>query len=204
MAPIRRARMAPPLRPSAPANLPQHAPDKRPRGRHQGAGPAYLRHGRRDEVGLHELDLDVGGRQFGAEGGRPLLEEGFAPAVGCQEGRGEETAEGAHGDYQPALPLHHTGSHKLRHSQRGRAIDCNDGVHFRLLCLGEGYRYGMAGSNIVDQDGNFQAVGECLELGIIVVVVGRKVHCQDFGGGVVFGPDLGCQRIELAGGAGHE
>ena len=130
MTPVRRARIRPSLRPSRPANFTQYALNKGPRVRHHGTGSAYFGHGGRDEVGLDELDLDVVGCQFGAEGGGPLLQEGLAAAVCGEEGRREETAEGAHGEYQPALSLHHARGHKLRHSQCGHAIDGDDGVHF--------------------------------------------------------------------------
>ena len=73
-----------------------------------------------------------------------------------------------------------------------------------MFRLGEGYWYGVAGTNIVDQDSNIQAINKCLEFGVIVVAVGSKVHGQDFGGGIVFGLDLCCQSFEFAGGAGHE
>ena len=153
---------------------------------------------------MHKLDLDVIGCQFGAKGGRPLLQEGFAAAVCCKEGRGEQTAERAHGDYQPALPLHHTGSHKLGNSQCCHAVDSDDRVHFRLLRLGEGYWYRVAGTNVVDQDSNVQAIDKCFELSVVVILVGSKVHGHGFGGGIVFGLDLCCQSIELTGGTGYE
>lgn len=185
MTPVWGTRIRPSLRPSSPANLTQDALDKGPRVWHHGAGLAYLRHGGGDQVGLHEFDLDVVGCQFGAKGGRPLLQEGLATAVCCKEGRREQTAKGAHRDDQPALPLHHARSHKLRHSQCSDAIDGDDGVDFRLLRLGEGYWYRVAGSHVVDQDSNVQAIGKCLELGVIVVVVGCKIHSQGLGGGIV-------------------
>lgn len=47
-------------------------------------------------MGLDDLNGDALGRQFGAEGCSPVLEESLGTAVGCEEGRWEDAAKGCH------------------------------------------------------------------------------------------------------------
>ena len=150
MAPKRRARIRPPLRPAGPPNLPQHRLNKLPRRRHKHARPLDLGHGGRDEVALDELDRDAAGRELGAEGGAPLLQEGFAAGVGCEEGGGEEAAEGAHGEDEAAVALGHAGGDELGYAEGGGAVDGDDVAHFLLGCQGKGHGDIVALADVVD------------------------------------------------------
>lgn len=109
MAPVRRARVCKALSTSAATHATECTADKRTRRGYEQAGSANLGHGRSDKVALHERDIDTVGGHFGGERTRPVLEKGLAAAVGGEEGRGQQTGKGAHGEDEAATTLAHAG-----------------------------------------------------------------------------------------------
>jgi len=150
MAPKRRARVRPPLRPARAPNLPQHSLDKLLRRRHKHARAFDLGHGRRDQVALHQLDRDALGRQLAAERRAPLLQEGFAAGVCCEQWGREKAAEGAHGEDEATAALGHAGGYKLGYAQGGGAVDGDDVADFVLGGQGEGDGDVVAFADVVD------------------------------------------------------
>ncbi len=62
----------------------------------------------------------------------------------------------------------------------------------------------MAHSNIVDQDGNIQSIDQCLQFGIILVIVGAKIHGKRLRLSIIFRLDLSSQGIKFGRSAGDE
>jgi len=84
--PIRAARVRVADASAAAADLGQGRPHKVLLRRDLPVWPADLRHGRRDEVGVDEMHRYPAGGEFRGKRVRPLLQEGFAARVGCQQG----------------------------------------------------------------------------------------------------------------------
>lgn len=207
MAPERRTRKRHPLRPTTPPNHPQHRPHEIPRIGDERARSADLRHGRRDEIALHELDLDAVGLQLRPQRRRPLLQERFAAGVGGQQRRGQHAAEGTHRQHQPASPLHHSRRDELRDAQRADAVDGDDVPHLALGRLREGNRDVMALPDVVDQHRHVQALHQRPQPGVVVVVVGGEVHGEEPGlhrGAGIFGLDLLGEGLQFRVRAGDE
>jgi len=101
-------------------------------------------------VALRQFHCDAVGREFGTQCCGPLLEEGFAAAVGGEEGAGDEAAGGTHGQDESAFSLDHAGSDGLGYAEGGGAVYCYDGCHLIERRVHEWYGYCMADSDIVD------------------------------------------------------
>lgn len=119
-----------------------------------------LAHGRGDEVGLHELDTDVGRCEFGGEGRGPLLEEGFAAAVGCEKGSGHDSAKGCHGEDEASFSLHHARGDELCDAESPGTVDSDDVFDFFGRSLGEGDGNVVALTDVVDEDGDVEGRNE--------------------------------------------
>lgn len=206
MTPIRCARKSHVLRTSTPSQLAQHSCDKLPRIRHQSGALADLRHGRGNEVRLDALYVHAVGLQFGAQSGRPLLEEGFAAGVGGKEGCGKEATEGRHGKDKAALAGDHARCNDLCDPQRSHAIYHDNIVHFLGRCFDKRNRNAMTQSHIINQDGDVEAVDELAQAGVVGILVLREIHCERFGGdfGAMLGGDFGCEGVKFGLGARNE
>lgn len=163
MRPPRRARKRPALRPSRSPHRNHRSLHELSRSGDQCTRASDLAHVTRDEVRLHELDRHAVGREFRPQCRGPLLQEGFAAAVGGQQGRGYQPAKGAHCEDQAALSLHHPLGYDAGDFQRRAAVDFDDAVNFLDWRLQKGDRDAVAQSHVVDQDGDVHA-------GTVVVV----------------------------------
>lgn len=172
--------------------------------RDERGGLADLGHGGGDEVGEDELGLDVVGGELGAERGGPLLEEGFGAGVGCEEGGGEETAEGAHGEDEAALALHHAGNDEGGDAEGAVAVDVDDVLHFGELGFGEGGGNVVGLADVVDEDGDVEAGDFGGKGGVVGLGVFGKVHGEGAGLDLVFLGDFGREGGQFAGGTGDE
>ena len=63
----------------------------------------------------------------------------------------------------------------------------------------EGNGDAVAQADVVDQDGDVQAVDQLGQLGVVCILVLRKVHGQDLDGGLgaILGGDVGSEGVEL-------
>lgn len=149
---------------------------------------------RLDALDVHAVWLELGAKSSG-----PLLQEGLAAGVGGQERGREEATERCHGENQTALALLHAGGNELRDPERSHAVDYNDVVHLLFGSLVERHGNVVAETDVVHQDGDVEPVDELRELGVVGVLVLRKVHCQclDRGLGSILGGDVGGEGIEL-------
>lgn len=139
-------------------------------------GTTNLRHGGRDEVADHKLNVDAAGSEFASQSRRPVLQERLATGVGGQERTWEETGKGAHGEDQSALALNHTGHDELSDAQSTEAVDSDNIFHFRLGSRGEGYGNAMAQSDIVDQNRDIHIFDQGPKIDVVLILVHRKVH----------------------------
>jgi hypothetical protein len=181
MAPIRRARERHVLRSTTASNLAQRSLHKLTWVRDQHRRLADLGHGRSDKVRLYALHADAVRFEFGAEGGRPLLEEGLAARVGREERSREEAAERRHGKHKAPLARHHTRRNLLGNPQRRHAINHDDIPHLRLWRLHKRHRNAVAESDVVDQDADVQSVDEFPQCGVVAVLVLAEIHRERLG-----------------------
>ncbi|OSS47668.1 hypothetical protein B5807_07317 [Epicoccum nigrum] len=199
MAPVRRAGERNVLRTARAADLAQYRLDELFGVGDQCGRLANLGHGRSNQVRLHALDVHTVGLQLRAESSGPLLQEGLAARVGCQKRGGEETTEGGHGEDETALALLHAGGDELGHPEGGHAVDDDDVVHLLLRSLVEGHGDVVAQADVVDQDGDVQTIDQLGQLGVVCILVLRKVHGQDLDGGLgaILGGNVGSEGVEL-------
>lgn len=176
MAPVRRAGECNVLRTARAADLAQHRLDELLGVGDQRGRLADLGHGCGDQMGLHALDVHAVGLQLGAESSAPLLQEGLAAGVGRQQRSGEEATEGGHGEDETALALLHAGGDELGDSEGGHAVDDDDVVHLLLGGLVEGHGDVVAQADVVDQDGDVQTIDQLGQLGVVCILILRKVH----------------------------
>ena len=207
MAPKRRARKRHALRAPAPPDLAQHRPHEIPRIGNQRARSSDLRHGRRDEVALHELHLHAVRLHLRPQRRRPLLQERFAAGIrGQQRGR-QQAAEGAHRQYEAAPSLHHARRDEGRDAKRADAVDRDDVLHLALCRLREGDGHVVAFAHVVDQHGDIQSLDEGPQSRVVGVVVGGEVHGQQLGphrGAGVFRLDLLGEALQFRRRPRHE
>lgn len=204
MGPVRCAGSSDTLRTTAAADLAQSCADELLRVGNKHGCLANLAHGASDEVRLHKLDLDALGLELRAECGRPLLQECFAAAVRSEVGRGQDTAERCHCEDQTALALNHAWSDDLSDTKSAHAVDCDDVAHLLLRSLVEWNGDAMAQADIVDQDGDIKLRNQALDVVIVLVQVGRKVHGNSLRLNIVLALDFRGEGIELALGARDE
>ena len=204
MRPIRCTRERPSLCSARPSDLRHRSFHKLPGSGHHKAASPYLAHVGSDEVGLHELNRDTLGSQFGAQGCGPLLQESFGAGIGREKGGGDQTAEGAHREDEAAFPLSHARSNRLGHTQSSSAVDRNDPVNLLLWRLKEWHRDRVRRTHVIDQNRNIQPIGQRFQLGVVAIQIGSKVHCESLGGGIVFLLDLGSDIVKFRLGAGDE
>lgn len=173
---------------------------------HQRRRLADLGHGGGDEVRLDALNVDTVRLELRAKGSGPLLQESLATGVGRQEGCREEAAERSHGEDKTALAFGHARRDELGDPQGSHAVDNNDVVHFLLGCLVERHGNVVAQADIVDQDGDIEAIDKLGQLGVVGILVLCKVHGQglDRSLGPILGGDVGGEGVELGLGAGDE
>lgn len=155
---------------------------------------------------LDTLDVHTVGLELRAESSGPLLQESLAARVGRQKRCGEETAEGSHGEDQTTLALLHARSDKLGNLQGGHAVDGDNVVHLLLGCLVEGHRNVVAQTDVVDQDGNVEAINKLRQLGIVGILVLCEVHSQSLDRSLwaILGRNVGGEGVELGLGARDE
>ena len=129
------------------ANTATSPPDFRERGLDEGflrrdlpVRASDLGHVGRDKVGVDEVHGNALGCEFRGEGIGPVLQESFGARVGCEEGCGCETAEGAHGEDEAALSGKHVWQDGLSDSEGGGAVDVDDVLQLVLRRLREGDR----------------------------------------------------------------
>lgn len=103
-------------------------------------------------MGLDDLYGDALGCQFGAEGSTPVLEEGFAAAVGSEERRWEHAAKGCHCEDETSFPLCHARCYQLCDAKCTSNIDRDNVLHFLRCGLKERDWDGVTESDIIDQD----------------------------------------------------
>jgi len=192
------------LRTTAAANPAKSGADELLGVGHEQRRLADLAHGACDQVRLNELDLDTLGFQFGAESGRPLLQESLATAVSREVGRGEDAAERCHGQDETALTLHHAGSDKVGHAKGSHAVDCDNVAHFLRGSLVEGNGDAVAQPDVIDQNGDVESRNQALEVVIVLVRVCGEVHGDGSGLDIVLALDFRGESIELALCAGDE
>lgn len=135
-----------------------------------------------------------------------MLQEGLGARVGGQERGGEGAAEGGHGEYEAALAGDHAGRDELGDAEGGHAVDHDDVSHFFLGSLDEGYRNGMAESDVVDQNADVETLDEVLQAGIVRVLILRKVHGERLRRdlGPILGRDIGGESGKFRFGARDE
>lgn len=150
------------------------------------------------------MDFDVRGCEFAAEGGGPLLEEGFAAAVGGEKRGGHDAAKGSHGQDETAFSLNHAWYDELCDSQGAEAVDCDDVFQLFLGRFGEWDGDAVALSHVVDEDGDVELRDEGLQVGKVGVVIGCKVHGVELGLDIVFLLNFGREGLEFGLGAGDE
>lgn len=202
--PVRGAGRSDSLCTTAAANLAESSTNKLLGVRHKQGCLADLAHSAGDKVRLHELDLNAVRLEFGAESGGPLLEESLAAAVGRKVGCGKDAAEGCHGEDQTGLALDHAGCDELCHAEGAHAVDRDDVAHLLLGSLVEGNGNAVAEADIVDQDGDIKLRDQALDVVVVLVLVGSKVHGNSLGLDIVLGLDFRGEGVELALGARDE
>lgn len=153
MAPIRRTRIRNPPRTPRSPNLPQHRLHERARRRDQRRRAPHLAHGADDQVRLHQLHGDAGGRQLGRQRAAPVLQEGFGAGVGGEQRRRQDAAEGGHGEDEAVALGGEARGEDLGDAERGEAVDGDDVGHFGQRGLDERDRDAVAEADVVDEDG---------------------------------------------------
>lgn len=89
-------------------------------------------------MGLDNLDYNALGCEFGSEGRTPVLKEGLATAVGCEERCWEHPAEGCHCEDETSFPLCHSWCYQMCDLECAVDVDGDDVLHFLGRGLEEG------------------------------------------------------------------
>jgi hypothetical protein len=79
-------------------------------------------HRTHDKVGVEQLNVNTGALELTAESLRPAGEEGLAAGVDGEEGRRDESGEGADGKDETTLASDHAGDDELRDLESSVAV----------------------------------------------------------------------------------